>query len=149
MVMHNGAMLTPPTSKIRVTVPVSLEVLERFKRLSQVAGQSVGRAMGEWLESTQEGLDPMIAILEEYKTRPAAAVRSLQDYASSLDTVTADLFQRVRNMDAGAVSDRASGVLHGPTPNPSEVRKRGLTPPSSNTGGKGRKTAKKGIGGPK
>ena len=139
-------MLTPPTPKIRVTVPVSPEVLERFKRLSQVAGQSVGRAMGEWLEGTQEGLDPMIAILEQYKTRPAAAVRTLHDYANALDTVTADLFERVRHLDDGAGEGATLGAA---APRLPEPPKRGLTPPSSNTGGKGRKTAKKGIGGPK
>lgn len=144
--MHNGAMLTPPTSKIRVTVPVSPEVLERFKRLSRVAGQSVGRAMGEWLEGTQEGLDPMIAILEEHKARPAEAIRSLQHYAQTLDTVSGDLFDKVRNMDsdgrqlAALAADANGAVL---------ALKRGLTPPSSNTGGKGRKTTSKSIGGKK
>jgi hypothetical protein len=140
-------MLTPPTPKnIRVTVPVSPQVLARFKRLSQVAGQSVGRAMGEWLEGTQEGLDPMIAILEEHKSRPAAAIRSLQDYAQTLDTVTGDLFAKVKAMDSdgrrlAAVAADASGAVQG--------LKMGLTPPSSNTGGKGRKTSSKSVGGKK
>jgi hypothetical protein len=145
--MHNGAMLTPPTSKnIRVTVPVSPQVLARFKRLSQVAGQSVGRAMGEWLEGTQEGLDPMIAILEQHKSRPADAIRSLQDYAQTLDTVSGDLFDKVKNMDSGggnlaAVAAEADAAVL--------ALKRGLTPPSSNTGGKGRKTSSKTKGGNK
>ncbi len=132
-------MLTPPTPKIRVTVPVSPQVLERFKRLSHVAGQSVGRAMGEWLEGTKDGLDPMIAILEEHKSRPAAAIRSLQDYAQTLDNVTEDLFNKVKRLDsdggrlAALAADAGSAV---------QALKGGLTPPSSNTGGKGTKPTK-------
>jgi hypothetical protein len=100
--------------------------------------------MGEWLEGTQEGLDPMIAILEEHKTRPAAAIRSLQDYAQTLDTVSGDLFDKVKNMGsdgaqlAAVAADASSAVL---------ALKRGLTPPSSNTGGKGKKTSSKSKGG--
>jgi len=138
-------MNTPHTQKsIRVTVPVSPQVLERFKRLSLVAGQSVGRAMGEWLEGTQEGLDPMIAILEQHKTMPAEAIRTLQSYAQTLDNVSGDLFERVKSIDGdggrlaalAADAPRAINALRGV-----------LTPPSSNTGGKGRKTAKKSNGG--
>lgn len=141
-------MLTPPTPKVRVTVPVSLEVLARFKRLSEVSGQSVGRAMSEWLEGTQEGLDPMIAILAEHKARPAAAIRQLQDYAHTLDNITGDLFERVRNLDGNdkgqlaALAADAIGVAE-------SIRKQGLTPPSSNTGGKGTKQPKRSIGGSK
>ena len=140
-------MLTPPTPKnIRVTVPVSPQVLARFKRLSQVAGQSVGRAMGEWLEGTQEGLEPMIAILEDHKSRPAAAIRSLHDYVQSLDNVTEDLFNKVKRLDsdggrlAALAADAGSAV---------QSLKGGLTPPSSNTGGKGRKTTSKSVRGSK
>jgi hypothetical protein len=139
-------MNTPPTPKIRVTVPVSPEVLDRFKRLSRVAGQSVGRAMGEWLEETQTGLDPMIDILEQHKKAPLKAIQTLQNYSSTLNDLTGDLFEKVRTMEqsgehlasAAAVARRTESEL-----------KRGLTPPSSNTGGKGRKTATKSVRGPK
>jgi hypothetical protein len=102
--------------------------------------------MGEWLEGTQEGLDPMIAILEQHKSRPADAIRSLQDYAQTLDTVSGDLFHKVKTMDSGggnlaAVAAEADAAVL--------ALKRGLTPPSSNTGGKGRKTTTKAIGGKK
>jgi hypothetical protein len=102
--------------------------------------------MGEWLEGTQDGLEPMIAILEEHKSRPAAAIRSLQDYAQTLDNVTDDLFNKVKRLDsdggrlAALAADAGSAV---------KALKGGLTPPSSNTGGKGRKTTSKSIGGKK
>jgi hypothetical protein len=102
--------------------------------------------MGEWLEGTQDGLEPMIAILEEHKSRPAAAIRSLQDYAQTLDNLTDDLFNKVKRLDsdggrlAALAADAGSAV---------KSLKGGLTPPSSNTGGKGRKPTSKSIGGEK
>jgi hypothetical protein len=102
--------------------------------------------MGEWLEGTQEGLDPMIAILEEHKSRPAAAIRTLQDYAQTLDTVTADLFHKVRDLDG---SEGQLAALAADAPGAVSRLKRGLTPPSSNTGGKGRKNTTKSVGGKK
>lgn len=150
-------MNTPPisTKKIRVTVPVSAHVLESFKRMSTVSGQSVGRAMGEWLECTREGLEPMIDILEGYKSRPAAAIRTLQTYAQTLQTVTGDLLQRSGSIEASSAETAVEGTrLRGAAAAVAadlasvvRSRKRGLTPPSSNTGGKGRKTPKKSIGG--
>jgi len=139
-------MLTPPSPKIRVTVPVSPEVLSRFQRLSKVAGQSVGKAMGEWLEETQEGLDPMIEILEKHKKAPLEAIRTLQNYAQTLDTVTGDLFQKVKEMDGSGAQLAASAAA---ADDAVITLKRGLTPPSSNTGGKGRNNTKKSTGGSK
>lgn len=140
-------MNTPPIPKVRVTVPVSQEVLDRFKRLSQVSGQSVGRAMGEWLEETQIGLDPLIDMIEYHKRAPRKAVQSLQAYSAALHDMTGDLFDKVAHMDEGAeqlasASAAARLVVH-------RVREKGLTPPSSNTGGKGRGTPQKPAGGPK
>ena len=140
-------MNTPHTSKtIRVTVPVSPEVLERFKRLSKVAGQSVGRAMGEWLEETQTGLDPMIEILEQHKKAPLKAIQTLQNYSSTLNDLTGDLFEKVKKMDQDGEHLASAATVARRT----EIAvKRGLTPPSSNTGGKGRKTANKSMRGSK
>lgn len=139
-------MNTPTSPKIRVSVPVSPEVLARFRRLSKVAGQSVGRAMSEWLEETQEGLDPMIDILEKHKKAPLQAIRTLQAYSATLDNSTRELFEKVARMDetnetlaAAAASARLAQA---------DV-KRLLTPPSSNTGGKVLKTHKTKGGGPK
>lgn len=132
-------MNTPPTQKIRVTVPVSPEVLDRFKRLSKVAGQSVGRAMGDWLEETQSGLDPMIDILEHHKKAPLKAIQSLQAYSSTLNDLTGDLFQKVSKMDEGTEQLASASAA---ARDAQKAVKRGLTPPSSNTGGKGTKTAK-------
>ena len=137
-------MNTPPTPKsIRVTVPVSPEVLDVFQRLSKAAGHSVGRSMGEWLEGTMEGVVPMIDILERHKQAPKKAIQSLQLYAGTLQDMSNDLFDRVREMPTDG-GDRAPALaaMQAASDGIQKHVKRGLTPPSSNTGGKGRKTAK-------
>jgi hypothetical protein len=145
MLLH---MNTPHASKtIRVTVPVSPEVLDRFKRLSKVAGQSVGKAMGEWLEETQTGLDPMIAMLEHHKKAPLKAIQALQNYSETLHELSGDLFEKVKHMDEGAEQLASASAEARRTVQ--MLGKGGLTPPSSNTGGKGRKTPKKSAGGSK
>ena len=137
-------MNTPPTPKpIRVTVPVSPEVLELFRRFSRLSGQSVGRSMGSWLEETKDGITPMMDIMEHHKKAPMKAIQSLQAYAGTLTDLTGDLFDKVAHMDRGteqlesAVSSARSTVK-----TLQKAQKGGLTPPSSNTGGKGRKTTK-------
>ena len=55
--MHH--MNTPNHETIRVTVPVRPEVLEAFKRLAAAGNTSTGKAMGEWLADTLEGVEFM------------------------------------------------------------------------------------------
>lgn len=141
-------MNTPHTPKpIRVTVPVSPEVLALFQRLSRVSGLSVGKSMGQWLDETRVGLEPMIDIVEKNKTAPKTAVQSLQRYASTLIDLSDDLFDKVRRMDDGETA-MADAVAAADRVN-QKLSKRGLTPPSSNTGGKGRETPNKSKGGAK
>jgi hypothetical protein len=141
-------MNTPHAVKsIRVTVPVSPEVLARFQRLSKVAGQSVGRAMGEWLEETQSGLDPMIEILETHKKAPLKAIQTLQNYSATLSDLTGDLFAKVARMDESA--ERLADAVAAANLSVDSLDKTGLTPPSSNTGGKVGKTPKNQGGVPK
>jgi hypothetical protein len=144
-------MNTPPTPKaIRVTVPVSPEVLELFQRFSRLSGQSVGRSMGSWLEETKDGIAPMMDILEHHKKAPMKAIQSLQAYAGTLTDLTGDLFDKVAQMDRGTEQlESAASSARAPVHTLEKAQKRGLTPPSSNTGGKGRKTAKNAPGGSK
>ena len=144
-------MNTPPTPKsIRVTVPVSPEVLELFQRFSRLSGQSVGRSMGSWLEETKDGIAPMMDILEHHKKAPMKAIQSLQAYAGTLTDLTGDLFDKVAQMDRGTEQlESAASSARATVHTLEKAQKRGLTPPSSNTGGKGRKTAKNAPGGSK
>lgn len=137
-------MNTPHTPKtIRVTVPVSPEVLDLFQRFSRLSGQSVGRSMGSWLEETKDGIVPMMDIMEHHKKAPMKAIQSLQAYAGTLTDLTEDLFTQVSVMDRGpaqlaGAADSARNAVKALKKAQAEV----LTPPSSNTGGKGRQTAK-------
>ena len=140
-------MNTPHTQKsIRVTVPVTPAVLALFQRLSKASGQSVGRAMGEWLEETRDGLEPMIDILEHHKKAPRKAIQSLAAYAGTLTDLSEDLFDKVAKMDQGA--EQLESAASSARRTVEILAKGGLTPPSSNTGGKGTKTTKTG-GSPK
>src|SRR5450830_1763779 len=126
--MHH--MFTPHTSKpIRVTVPVTPEVLALFQRLSLAAGQSVGRAMGQWLEETRDGVEPMIDILEHHKKAPKKAIQSLQMYVGTLNELTGDLFDKVKRMDS--VQDLREIAIPSVQTLVKKLRKGGLTPPSS------------------
>ena len=49
--------LFPDQKAIRVTVPVTPEVQAAFQRLAAASGMSTGKAMGEWLADTMEGVD--------------------------------------------------------------------------------------------
>lgn len=148
-------MNTPHIKPIRVTVPVTPEVLALFQRLSLASGKSVGRMMGEWLDETRAGLEPMIEIVETFKSAPRAAVAALQLRANALTDLAADVVKDAMRLDpekagkgvdlgqsgaplVGAQLARIGGAV--------SRGKGGLTPPSSNTGGKGRKTPNKSKG---
>jgi hypothetical protein len=140
-------MNTPPTPKnIRVTVPVTPDVLAMFQRLSEVAGKSVGRLMGEWLEETRDGLEPMIEIVSSFKTAPKAAVQALQLRANAVAELAQEaVSQAMKLKPDGSLGDGRRAERDGSKRSAVSIAKRGLTPPSSNTGGKGRKTAKSGT----
>jgi hypothetical protein len=106
--------------------------------------------MGSWLEETKDGIAPMMDILEHHKKAPMKAIQSLQAYAGTLTDLTGDLFDKVAQMDRGTEQlESAASSARATVHTLEKAQKRGLTPPSSNTGGKGRKTAKNAPGGSK
>ena len=118
-----------------------------FQRLSVASGKSVGKLMGEWLEETREGLEPMIAIMIEYKTAPKAAVNALQLRASALTDMVADVVKDAMLLEPGAAAGGGRKAERDAIRESSGfIGKGGLTPPYSNTGGKGRKTPKNPLG---
>lgn len=104
-------MNTTPT-KLRVTVPVTPEVQETFKRLSEASGVSVGKAMGEWLQDTMDAALAMAELMEKAREQPKLAMREIHGYALGLTDMTQELLDGI---------GKAS---------------RKVTPPVSNTGGK-------------
>ena len=113
-------MNTPnPQNKVRVTVPVTPEVQEAFKRLADASGLSVGKAMGEWLQDTLEAVESMADLMEKARSQPKLVARQLQGYALGITDLTNELMEDLRK------------------------RPMTVTPPVSNTGGKLPQNAKK------
>lgn len=137
---------------VRVTVPVAPDVLEAFKRLAAAQGVSVGRAMGEWLADTVDGVGYMTDLLEKARKAPHLAVRELHAYAMGLTDTTTDLLEGIRKTTGKTLQQKAGGAAGGyaggttPDAPPARVRdtlrdtlergEKALTPPLSNTGGK-------------
>lgn len=136
-------MTNPPlpskTETVRVTVPVTLEVLAKFQRFSDVSGLSVGKSMGDWLRDTVQGLDAMVEIMEMNRSRPAEALNMLGRYASTLQDMTDGAIASIKEPQpqregaplAGKSLDAAKAAI-----NRASKHKFSLTAPSSNTGGK-------------
>lgn len=75
-------------NKVRVTVPVTPEVQEAFKRLADASGLSVGKAMGEWLQDTLEAVESMAELMEKARSQPKLVARQLQGYALGITDLT-------------------------------------------------------------
>lgn len=137
--------------QVRVTVPVAPDVLEAFQRLAAVSGMSTGKAMGEWLSDTLDGVSMMTDLLDKAKQAPKLAARELHAYAMGLTGLTSDLIEEVKESSrksrtraegaplAGEAPDRVRDVVSAAKTRSSRT----LTPPVSNTGGKVPKTGKK------
>ena len=61
---------------IRTTVPVRPEVHAAFKRLADVQGVSLGRAIGDWLSDTFEAAEMVTAKMQKAKTDPVRVIRN-------------------------------------------------------------------------
>ena len=101
----------------RVTVPVTVHTHEVFKRISEASGVSVGRCMSSWLLDTLDAAEYMASKMDQARQSPRIVSRELHSYAAGL------------SLAADAVIQRA------------QEQKTGVTPPSSNTGGKLSKSA--------
>jgi hypothetical protein len=108
---------------IRVTVPVTPQVQEVFKRLSDASGVSMGRAMGDWLADTSDAAIAMADLMEKARQQPKLVASQLHGYALGLTDMTTELLEALRK--------------------PSAVP----TPPVGNTGGKLPQKTKKNGGG--
>lgn len=115
--MHTASMSIDKTETIRVTVPVSKEVQEVFKRIADASGSSVGRSMGDWLADTLDAAQTMADLIERARKQPRLVAQELNAYAHGLTDITAEVLESLR-------------------------RSVPVTPPVGNTGGKLPKTHK-------
>lgn len=101
------------TKPVRLTVPLSPNVHAVFSRISESSGVSLGRCVNAWLFDTLDAADFMAQKMEGARQSPRILSRELNAYAAGLSVALDDVLTK-----AG-------------------VGKKGLNPPSSNTGGKG------------
>lgn len=131
--------LPPPTIR-RVTVPVTDEVHAVFQRLAKATGMSTGKAMGEWLSDTIDGVGYMADKVEQARAAPALVARELHAYALGLADETSAMVERARGLGKAIRHERtASGHGAQSAPGPVVERLAALrtsAPPSCNTGGK-------------
>ena len=102
--------LFPDQKPIRVTVPVTPEVQAAFQRLAAASGMSTGRAMGDWLADTLDGVLAMADLLEQARRSPKRAVREMHALALGLSDMTMELMQTIREgPDKGGKAGAAGG----------------------------------------
>ena len=121
---------------MRVSVPITPDVLAKFQRFSEASGLSVSKSIGDWLKDTASGLDAMTDILEAHKRSPAQAMARLTTYASALQDMTSGALEGMKRgpspLGEGAPpAGKSLAVAR------AAMAKAAQIPPSSNTGGKG------------
>ena len=132
-VVHNAPMTTSTEQKnIRLTITVTPEVHETFTRFAKAASMPVGRAMGEWLGDTLDAAAWTAKKMEDARAQPKLVARELHAYALGMADEAGAL---IKSMQTKGVADRA--VVDASA---SAAARSVDIPPSSNTGGKGKKT---------
>lgn len=72
-------MTKPPSpERIRLTITVTPEVHAAFKRMAEVSGMSIGRAMGDWLGDTLEGVEMITGQLAKARQAPRQVVAEMR-----------------------------------------------------------------------
>ena len=134
--------LFPEQKPMRVTVPVTPEVQAAFQRLAAASGMSTGRAMGDWLADTLDGVLAMADLLEQARRSPKRAVREMHAYALGLADMTSDLMDNLRRRSGGGKTGAATGTAGGGTV-AAPVAPAPLPPRTVIRGGKSPRTPKK------
>lgn len=127
--------IPPPKPKtVRVSVPVTAQVHEVYSRLAASTSTSLGKTMGEWLESTLEGAEFMAGKMEQAKKAPQRVMREIHAYALGVSDETGTIIERMKakGKEERAALARDARVRSSATP----------YPPTSNTGGKVPKNTK-------
>ena len=124
----NKKPLSPISKTSRVSVPVTSEVHDVFKRLSKAGGMSVGKTMAEWLADTVEAAEYTANMMEKARAAPKIVMREIHAYSLGLADETGALMRQISEKGR---ADRASAKGL-PCAGPGGA----AVPPSSNTGGK-------------
>ena len=146
--METTSDLFPSSKSVRMTVPVPPHVRDAFQRLAAAQGCSVGKAMGDWMTDTVEGVEAMADMLERARQQPRKAISSVHVYATSMQNVVDSVIVALRGdvLPQGAPAPGEGASLGGGAA-PGAGAPRPLTPPVGNTGGKVPRKVAKGRGG--
>lgn len=125
-------MTSTPTPNVRLTISITPEVHEVFKRFAAAAGMSISRAMGEWLGDTIEAAQFTAEKMEQARSAPRLVMREMHSYALGILEETEGLMNEIK---AKGVESRRVGDAQA-----SPARRDATIPPPSNTGGKGTKS---------
>ena len=139
--MHNDSMKKAAPKTMRISVPITADVLAKFQRFSDASGLSLGRSISDWLRDTVAGLDAMTDILETHKKTPSQAMQKLAVYAAALQDMTSGALQDMKTgpspLGEGVpLAGKSLAVAKAAIVRAAQIE---LIPPSSNTGGKGTK----------
>lgn len=122
--------------RVRLTISVTPEVHDTFQRLAQSSGQSISRAMGDWLSDTLDAAAYSASMMEKARAAPKIVMREVHAYALGLADETGKVLDDLRAGRALAPSELPAVLSDALRPAGPEAAKRVHSPPSSNTGGK-------------
>ena len=134
LLVQSGAqciMTSPTTQNVRLTISVTPEVHEVFKRFSAAAGMSLSKAMGEWLGDTVEAAEFTASKMEQARAAPKIVMREMHAYALGIVDETTNLMDDIKEKGRQARARTVSAAR------PATGK---VGPPSGNTGGKGTAT---------
>lgn len=125
----NETLYPPTSSLVRVTVPVSPEVLGIFQRLAKAGSMSTGRAMGEWLADTVEAAELMASTMERARAAPKIVTAEIHAMLLGMTDQTKELMDKFAKMKGARLAE--SGKRSAPLPGGLLAT---LKTPPSNTG---------------
>ena len=108
-------MTKPPSpERIRLTISVTPEVHAAFQRMAAVSGMSIGRAMGDWMSDTLDGVQMVTTQLERARQAPRqVAAEMRQQLLGSVDLMD-EVLHTMRSGKAPAAA--AGGMPAGARP---------------------------------
>jgi len=116
------------SERIRLTISVEPEVHAIFSKMAEASGMSLGKCMGDWLADTAEGAQFVAMKMVEARKAPKTVMREMQAMAHGLAQEVDAQVDKIRK-SALTGDGEARFPRHG-------GGRQGVTPPSSNTGGK-------------
>ena len=123
--------------RIRFTISVEPEVHAAFAELADAAGQSLSRAVGDWLRDTSSSSLFVAKKIRQLRLSPEAAMNELLAHQGrskeALEADTAETRRLLHDIAGGNL-----GAARGASATQERTARGALHPPSSNTGGKGK-----------